>query len=167
MVKLNVPELRKKDDAALKTQLSEVRRSASKNHFFFSSSFFSRTRTGQAVAADAALGQGHQRRAGQVGRDPPGAALARAFVFSLCVLTQSLLLQTRRNVARVLTVMRQRLREQMKEKYAKSKFKPLDLRPKTTRKARRVAKLNKRKTLSVRQKKQITAFPQRKFALKA
>lgn len=63
--------------------------------------------------------------------------------------------------------MRQRLREQMKEKYAKSKFKPLDLRPKTTRKARRVAKLNKRKTLSVRQKKQITAFPQRKFALKA
>ncbi len=31
MVKLNVPELRKKDDAALKAQLSEVRRRASKN----------------------------------------------------------------------------------------------------------------------------------------
>jgi large subunit ribosomal protein L35e len=67
--------------------------------------------------------------------------------------------QTRRNVARLLTVMRQRLRESLKAKYAKSKFMPLDLRPHTTKKMRRNAKLAKRPRLTLRQKKQKRAFP--------
>jgi large subunit ribosomal protein L35e len=75
--------------------------------------------------------------------------------------------QTRRNVARVLTVMRQRLRETLKAKYAKGKFMPLDLRPHTTKKMRRNAKLATRKTTSARALKRIRAFPKRKYALKA
>jgi len=73
----------------------------------------------------------------------------------------------RKSIARVLTVIQQTQRSELRKFYAGKKFVPLDLRPKKTRAIRRrltKAEANKK---TQRQIKRATRFPQRKFAVLA
>ncbi|VDO98973.1 unnamed protein product [Soboliphyme baturini] len=73
----------------------------------------------------------------------------------------------RKSIARVLTVINQTQKEQLRKFYANAKYKPLDLRPKKTRALRRA--LTKRE-LSIRTKRQrrlARRWPMRKYAVKA
>ncbi|KAK9463047.1 60S ribosomal protein uL29 [Lipomyces oligophaga] len=73
----------------------------------------------------------------------------------------------RKSIARVLTVINQQQRAQLRLFYQGKKYIPLDLRVKKTRALRR-ALTNKQKSLvTEKQKKKLSAFPQRKYALKA
>eukprot|EP00727_Mastigamoeba_balamuthi_P012354 m51a1_g7741 putative 60S ribosomal protein L29 (124) ;mRNA; r:2636-3191 len=73
---------------------------------------------------------------------------------------------TRKNIARVLTVISQTQRAQLSKFYAHKKFKPLDLRKKKTRALRRKLNRGERMAKTVRALKDRTAFPPRKFALR-
>ncbi|KRY72029.1 Tuftelin-interacting protein 11, partial [Trichinella pseudospiralis] len=74
--------------------------------------------------------------------------------------------RVRKSIARVLTVISQTQKEQLRKFYQKKKFKPLDLRPKKTRALRRA--LTKHE-LGLKKRKQLrreTAWPKRIFAVK-
>eukprot|EP00013_Stygamoeba_regulata_P007564 CAMPEP_0177642776 /NCGR_PEP_ID=MMETSP0447-20121125/7790_1 /TAXON_ID=0 /ORGANISM="Stygamoeba regulata, Strain BSH-02190019" /LENGTH=126 /DNA_ID=CAMNT_0019145003 /DNA_START=25 /DNA_END=405 /DNA_ORIENTATION=+ len=76
----------------------------------------------------------------------------------------------RKSVARVLTVISQKQKEQLRMFYKTNrlkKYKPLDLRLKKTRSIRRALTESESNIKTLRQKKKEAHFPQRKYALKA
>ena len=73
----------------------------------------------------------------------------------------------RKAVARVLTVISQTQRENLRKYYRKSKYKPLDLRPKKTRAKRRALTKFERSRKTLRQRKKDIHFPQRIFAVRS
>ena len=72
----------------------------------------------------------------------------------------------RKSVARVLTIINQKQRQQLRLFYAKKKYLPLDLRPKQTRAIRRRLSKHEASRVTEKQKKKQTHFPQRKYAVK-
>ncbi|KAJ1923733.1 60S ribosomal protein L35 [Tieghemiomyces parasiticus] len=75
--------------------------------------------------------------------------------------------ETRKNIARVLTVINQTQKAQLREFYSTKKYVPLDLRPKYTRAIRRRLTKAQTNTKTARQIKQMRAYPTRVFAVKA
>ncbi|KAA8492667.1 60S ribosomal protein L35 [Porphyridium purpureum] len=73
----------------------------------------------------------------------------------------------RKSIARVLTVISQTERENLKVHYRNKKYKPLDLRPKKTRAIRRRLTKNEAAKVTLKQKKKMMHFPMRKYAIKA
>lgn len=74
---------------------------------------------------------------------------------------------TRKAIARVLTVLSQKQREALRLKYAGAKYLPTDLRAKKTRAIRRRLSKEEANKKTVRQLKKASAFPMKKFAIKA
>jgi len=73
----------------------------------------------------------------------------------------------RKAIARVLTVINQTQKENLRKFYKNKKFKPKDLRPKKTRAMRRALTAHELTIKSAKQLHRERAFPMRKFALKA
>ncbi|KAG1806808.1 60S ribosomal protein L35 [Suillus fuscotomentosus] len=73
----------------------------------------------------------------------------------------------RKSIARVLTVINQKQRQNLREFYKNKKFLPLDLRPKKTRAIRRRLTKHEESLKTLKQKKKETHFPIRKYAVKA
>ena len=73
----------------------------------------------------------------------------------------------RKNIARALTVLNTQKRAALKERYAKAKYIPTDLRVKKTRAMRRALTKEQAAKKTLRQHKKELAFPMRKYALKA
>jgi len=73
----------------------------------------------------------------------------------------------RKSIARVLTVMNQKARQNLHEYYKKKKLLPLDLRSKKTRAIRRRLTEHERKLKTVKQHKKDIHFSIRKYAVKA
>ncbi|GFS69953.1 60S ribosomal protein L35 [Nephila pilipes] len=73
----------------------------------------------------------------------------------------------RKSIARVLTVMNQNRKENLRKLYKNKKYIPKDLRPKKTR-AMRKALTKKQKNLKTRKElRKMSLYPMRKFAVKA
>ncbi|XP_006821294.1 large ribosomal subunit protein uL29-like [Saccoglossus kowalevskii] len=72
----------------------------------------------------------------------------------------------RKGIARILTVINQTQKENLRKFYKGKKYKPLDLRPKKTRAMRRALKPNelKRKTKKLQRRERL--YPMRKYAVK-
>lgn len=75
--------------------------------------------------------------------------------------------QVRKSIARVLTVINQNQRQQLRLFYRKKKFLPLDLRPKKTRAMRRKLTKSEANAVTLKTKKKTSNFPLRRFAIKA
>ncbi|KAK6906681.1 hypothetical protein V866_005528 [Kwoniella sp. B9012] len=73
----------------------------------------------------------------------------------------------RKSIARVLTVINHKQRDNLREFYKKSKYLPLDLRYKKTRAIRRRLTHKEANAITEKQHKKNIHFPQRKYALKA
>ncbi|KAG0297655.1 60S ribosomal protein L35 [Dissophora globulifera] len=73
----------------------------------------------------------------------------------------------RKSIARVMTVITQTQRAQLRIFYQKKNFLPLDLRVKKTRAIRRRLTKNEAARKTVKQQKKDTHFPLRKYAIKA
>ncbi len=73
----------------------------------------------------------------------------------------------RKSIARVLTVMNQTQKENLRKLYRNKKYKPKDLRPKKTRAMRRALTKHELAIRTVKQQRKDRAFPMRKYALKA
>ncbi|PCH40999.1 ribosomal protein L29 [Wolfiporia cocos MD-104 SS10] len=73
----------------------------------------------------------------------------------------------RKSIARVMTVMNQKARQNLREFYKKKKYLPLDLRPKKTRAIRRRLTPHERSLKTLKQRKRDIHFPIRKYAVKA
>ncbi|ORY29621.1 putative ribosomal protein L35 [Naematelia encephala] len=73
----------------------------------------------------------------------------------------------RKSIARVLTVINQKQRQNLREFYKKSKYLPLDLRYKKTRAIRRRLTHKESHAITEREHKKQIHFPARKYALKA
>jgi large subunit ribosomal protein L35e len=73
----------------------------------------------------------------------------------------------RKSVARVLTVMNQKARQNLREYYKDKKYLPLDLRAKKTRAIRRRMTKHEQSQKTLKQRKKELNFPQRKYAVKA
>merc|ERR1739844_880736 len=73
----------------------------------------------------------------------------------------------RKSIARVYIVMHQKQKENLRKFYKGKKYKPLDLRPKKTRAIRKALSTHEKSLKTAKQLKKISAFPQRKFAVKA
>ncbi|KAK9448830.1 60S ribosomal protein uL29 [Limtongia smithiae] len=73
----------------------------------------------------------------------------------------------RKSIARVLTVINQQSRAQLRLFYKGKKYMPLDLRVKKTRALRRQLTKHQKSLKTVKETKKLIAFPQRKYALKA
>ncbi|KAI9063221.1 ribosomal protein L35 [Trametes sanguinea] len=73
----------------------------------------------------------------------------------------------RKSIARVLTVMNQKQRQNLREFYKKKKYMPLDLRPKKTRAIRRRLTKHEASLKTLKQRKKEIHFPLRKYAVKA
>jgi len=73
----------------------------------------------------------------------------------------------RKAIARVYIVMHQKQKENLRRLYKNKKYKPLDLRPKKTRAIRRALSSHERKIKTSKELRKLSAFPPRKFALKA
>lgn len=73
----------------------------------------------------------------------------------------------RKNIARVLTVMNQNQKENLKKLYRRKKRVPTDLRPKLTRAKRRELKPTEKNVKTKREIRRNQRFPQRKYMLKA
>ena len=71
----------------------------------------------------------------------------------------------RKDIARTLTVLNTMKKDAAREKYAKAKYMPLDLRPQKTRKLRRRLTKHQVAKKTLKQRKKIENFPQRKFAV--
>ncbi|XP_054154442.1 60S ribosomal protein L35-like [Oppia nitens] len=72
----------------------------------------------------------------------------------------------RKNIARVLTVMGQNQRDNLKKFYKDKSRKPIDLRPKLTRAIRRRLTRHEASIKTRKQSRRERTWPQRKFALK-
>jgi large subunit ribosomal protein L35e len=75
--------------------------------------------------------------------------------------------EVRKSIARVLTVIHQKQRENLRALYADKKYKPLDLRAKKTRAIRRRLTPYEASRKTARQLKKERHFPMRKYAVKA
>mmetsp|Transcript_15993 Transcript_15993/g.27531 ORF Transcript_15993/g.27531 Transcript_15993/m.27531 type:complete len:124 (+) Transcript_15993:76-447(+) len=73
----------------------------------------------------------------------------------------------RKSIARVLTVINQTQRTELRKFYKGKKYIPLDLRPKKTRAIRRRLTKHESSKLTLKEKKKLVHFPMRKFAVKA
>ncbi|GJE83996.1 ribosomal protein L29 [Phanerochaete sordida] len=73
----------------------------------------------------------------------------------------------RKSIARVLTVMNQKARQNLRELYKKKKYAPLDLRVKKTRAIRRRLTKHEESLKTLKQRKREIHFPTRKYAVKA
>ncbi|KIY49177.1 ribosomal protein L29 [Fistulina hepatica ATCC 64428] len=73
----------------------------------------------------------------------------------------------RKSIARVLTVMNQKQRQNLREFYKNKKYLPLDLRAKKTRAIRRRLTKSEAAAKTLKQKKKDANFPIRKYAVKA
>ena len=73
----------------------------------------------------------------------------------------------RKSIARVLTVINQTQKENLRKLFKGKKYKPKDLRPKLTRKMRRRLTKRERSIKTERTIKKIKRFPRRMYALKA
>ncbi|PPQ98514.1 hypothetical protein CVT24_004005 [Panaeolus cyanescens] len=73
----------------------------------------------------------------------------------------------RKSIARVLTVMNQKQRQNLREYYKDKKYLPLDLRPKKTRAIRRRLTKHESSLKTLKQTKKDKNFPIRKYAVKA
>uniref|UniRef100_UPI00358DF5EF large ribosomal subunit protein uL29 n=1 Tax=Myxine glutinosa TaxID=7769 RepID=UPI00358DF5EF len=72
----------------------------------------------------------------------------------------------RKSIARVLTVINQTQKENLRKFYKGKKFKPLDLRPKKTRAIRRQLTKHERGLRTHKQLQKMRRYPLRKFAVK-
>lgn len=73
----------------------------------------------------------------------------------------------RKSVARVLTVISQEQKKALRDVYKNKKYVPLDLRPKKTRAIRKRMTKHQQTNKLEKQRKRASAFPQRKYAVKA
>ncbi|TRM67588.1 ribosomal L29 protein-domain-containing protein [Schizophyllum amplum] len=73
----------------------------------------------------------------------------------------------RKSIARVMTVMNQKARQNTREYYKGKKYLPLDLRTKRTRAIRRRMTKHELSLKTLKQTKREQNFPRRKYALKA
>ncbi|KAF7332208.1 alcohol dehydrogenase [Mycena kentingensis (nom. inval.)] len=73
----------------------------------------------------------------------------------------------RKSIARVLTVMNQKARQNLREFYKNKSYLPLDLRAKKTRAIRRRLSKHDASVKTLKQRKKDLNFPQRKYAVKA
>ncbi len=73
----------------------------------------------------------------------------------------------RKNIARTLTIYNQDTKNSLREKYAGSKFTPVDLRPKKTRAIRRRLTPEQANKKTVKAAKKSVKIPKRVYALKA
>ncbi|VDN35570.1 unnamed protein product [Gongylonema pulchrum] len=73
----------------------------------------------------------------------------------------------RKNIARILTVINQTQKQELRKFYKGKKFKPLDLRLKKTRAMRRALTKHEANLKSKKQLAKLRKFPMRKFAVKA
>jgi large subunit ribosomal protein L35e len=73
----------------------------------------------------------------------------------------------RKSIARVMTVMNHKARQNLREYYKDKKYLPLDLRPKKTRAIRRRLTKHEKSLKTVKQVKKDQNFPIRKYAVKA
>merc|ERR1711915_802741 len=72
----------------------------------------------------------------------------------------------RKSIARVLTVISQNQRENLRKFYKKKKYQPLDLRPKKNRAIRQRLTKHEAALKTLKQQKKITHFSLRKYAVK-
>ncbi|KAH3756789.1 ribosomal protein L35 [Pelomyxa schiedti] len=72
----------------------------------------------------------------------------------------------RKSIARVLTVINQTQKAHLRKYYSTHKYKPLDLRPKLTRAKRRELTPKQLAKKTLKEKKKLSAYPTRKFAIK-
>ncbi|EDO33935.1 predicted protein [Nematostella vectensis] len=72
----------------------------------------------------------------------------------------------RKSVARVLTVVSQTQRDNLRKFYRKKKYLPLDLRPKLTRAMRRSLTKKEASSKTLKQQKKLAHFSLRKYAVK-
>ncbi|XP_050021004.1 60S ribosomal protein L35-like isoform X3 [Alexandromys fortis] len=73
----------------------------------------------------------------------------------------------RKSIARVLTVINQTQKENLRKFYKGKKYKPLDLRPKKTRAMRRRLTKHEEKLKTKKQQRKERLYPLRKYAVKA
>ncbi|PSR72918.1 hypothetical protein EW026_g7054 [Hermanssonia centrifuga] len=73
----------------------------------------------------------------------------------------------RKSIARVMTVMNQKARQNLRELYKKKKYAPLDLRTKKTRAIRRRLTKHEESLKTLKQRKKDIHFPIRKYAVKS
>jgi len=73
----------------------------------------------------------------------------------------------RKSIARILTVINQTQKENLRKFYQKRRHVPKDLRPKKTRAMRRALTKHELSIRSAKELKKRRAFPMRKFAVKA
>jgi len=73
----------------------------------------------------------------------------------------------RKSIARILTVINQTQKENLRKYYQKKRHTPKDLRPKKTRAMRRALTKHELSVRSAKQLKKQRIFPMRKFAVKA
>jgi len=73
----------------------------------------------------------------------------------------------RKSIARVLTVMNHKARQNLREYYKDKKYLPLDLRAKKTRAIRRRLTKHEKSLKTLKQSKRDAHFPIRKYAVKA
>jgi len=74
---------------------------------------------------------------------------------------------TRKNIARVLTVINQTQAQELRKYYKDKKYVPLDLRPKLTRAMRRALTPAEKNAKTRRTTLKMKAFPRRMYALRA
>lgn len=75
--------------------------------------------------------------------------------------------EVRKSIARVLTVINQTQKDNLRLFYKNKKYKPKDLRLKKTRAIRRQLNKHEAKIKTPKELAHLRAFPQRKFAVKA
>ncbi|KAL4229906.1 60S ribosomal protein L35 [Mactra antiquata] len=73
----------------------------------------------------------------------------------------------RKSIARVLTVIHQTQKENLRKFYRNKRFKPKDLRPKKTRALRRALTSHEKSLKTAKQMRKERLYPMRKFAVKA
>lgn len=73
----------------------------------------------------------------------------------------------RRDIARILTVMSQNQRENLRKFYKDKKFRPTDLRPKLTRAKRKDLTPHEKAQVTRKQRRKATFYPMRRYAVKA
>merc|ERR1712119_130143 len=73
----------------------------------------------------------------------------------------------RKSIARVLTVINQTQKENLRKFYKGKKYKPLDLRPKKTRAIRKALSAHEKSLKTAKDLRRMRSFPERKFAIKA
>jgi len=73
----------------------------------------------------------------------------------------------RKNIARVLTIIQQNQKDNLRKLYRGKKLKPLDLRPKLTRAKRRELKPSQKAAMTRKERRKRSRYPPRTYAVKA